>query len=169
MEIRLVRPSDVEALRNLALKTIYEAFEHRNNPEDFEAYTSVAFSRQQLLSEINHPNSVFYFAIVDNEPVGYIKLNFRDAQAEFKEDDSVEVGRLYVLASQQGKRIGAQLLDFAFDKALEEKMQYVWVGSWEHNPDATRFYERNGFVAFGSHKFFVGNDEQTDILLKKVM
>src|SRR5581483_3044633 len=159
MEIRLVGPSDVEALLALSRKTMYDAFAHRNNPEDFEAYTSVAFTRQQLLSEINHPNSAFYFAIIDNEPVGYIKLNYGDAQTEFKDDNSAEVGRLYVLANQQGKRIGAQLLDFVFNKAAEDKKSYIWVGSWEHNPDATRFYERNGFIAFGSHKFMVGNDE----------
>ena len=162
-----VHPSDVDVLLALSRKTFYDAFEHLNNPGDFEAYTSQAFTREKLLSEIENPDSQFYFAVIDNEPVGYIKLNYRSAQTEFKEPDAVEVERIYVLASQQGKKIGNQLLDFATDKAKEEKLNNIWLGVWEHNHNAMRFYKRNGFEPFSSHHFWVGNDQQTDILVKK--
>jgi ribosomal protein S18 acetylase RimI-like enzyme len=165
--IKKVYPSDVDTLLILGRKTFYDAFEHVNNREDFEAYTSVAFTREQLLSEINNPDSAFYFAMLDDEAVGYIKLNYRGAQAEFQDPNAVEVSRIYVLASQQGKKIGNQLLDFAINKAIEDKLQYIWLGVWEHNHAAMRFYERNGFKAIGSHHFWVGNDKQTDILVRR--
>ncbi len=165
--ITLVRPSDVDQLLTLSRKTFYDAFQHLNNPEDFEAYTSKAFTREQLLSEIENPDSEFYFAIIGDEPVGYIKVNYRGAQAEFQEVDGVEVSRVYVLADQQGKKIGNQLLDFAIDKARKEGMKYIWLGVWEHNHAAQRFYARNGFEPCGSHDFWVGNDKQTDILVRK--
>lgn len=41
------------------------------------------------------------------------------------------------------------------------------LGVWEHNHRALRFYEKNGFIAFGTHIFQLGNDQQTDILMKK--
>lgn len=165
--IQLVRPPDVDTLLTLSRKTFYDAFEHLNNPDDFEAYTSKAFTREQLLSEINNPDSEFYFAVLDNEAVGYIKLNYRDAQAEFQDPNAVEVSRIYVLADQQGKKIGNQLLDFAINKAIDDHLSYIWLGVWEHNHAAMRFYERNGFVKVGSHKFWVGKDVQTDFLMKK--
>jgi ribosomal protein S18 acetylase RimI-like enzyme len=164
-----VRPSDVDQLLSLGRKTFYDAFEHLNRPEDFEAYTSVAFKREKLLTELENPDSEFYFAVIDNEPVGYVKLNYRAAQNEYKEADGLEVERIYVLASQQGKKIGNQLLDFAVDKAIKENMQYIWLGVWEHNHNAKRFYERNGFVVCGSHHFWLGNDKQTDILMKRML
>ena len=167
--IRLVLPSDVDSLLALSIKTFYDAFEHHNDPEDFEAYTSVAFTRHQLLSEINNPHSAFYFALIDDEPVGYIKLNYASAQAEFREAHGVEISRIYVLASQQGKQIGNQMISFAVNKAMEDGLQYIWLGVWEHNPNAIRFYERCGFAKFSSHKFMVGRDEQTDILMKKML
>ncbi len=167
--IQLVRPFDVDTLLLLSKKTFYDAFEHLNNPDDFEAYTSKAFTREQLLSEIENPDSDFYFAVIDNEPVGYIKLNYRDAQAEFQEADGVELSRIYILASQQGKKIGNHLLDFLINKAIEDKMSYVWLGVWEHNHAAQRFYERNGFVKVGSHQFVVGKDVQTDFLMKRLL
>jgi diamine N-acetyltransferase len=165
--INLVRLSDIDTLLALSRKTFYDAFEHLNNPEDFEAYTSKAFTREQLLSEINNPDSAFYFAVLDDEVVGYMKLNYQNAQAEFQDTDAIEVSRIYVLANQQGKKTGNQLLDFAINKAIDDKMSYIWLGVWEHNHAAMRFYERNGFIKVGSHQFVVGSDVQTDFLMKR--
>jgi diamine N-acetyltransferase len=167
INIQLVLPSEAELLLSLSRKTFYDAFEHLNKPEDFEAYTSKAFTLEKLTSEIQNPDSEFYFALLDNAPVGYIKLNYRDAQTEFKDADAVEVERIYVLAAQQGKKIGNQLLDFAIDKAFGENLRYIWLGVWEHNHAAMRFYQRNGFEVCGSHHFMMGNDRQTDILVKR--
>src|SRR5579859_5465830 len=93
--IRLVRPSEVEELLSLSRKTFYDAFEHLNNKEDFEAYTSVAFTGQKLLGELQNPHSQFYFAIIDDENVGYMKLNSSSAQTELQDDNAVEVERIY--------------------------------------------------------------------------
>lgn len=165
--IQIVHPSAIDALLSLSKRTFYDAFEQVNNPEDFEAYTSVAFHPAKILSEINNPHSAFYFAIIDDEKVGYIKLNYSLAQTEFKDENAVEVERIYVLANQQGKQIGKQLIDFAIAKAFELRLQYIWLGVWEHNTNAIRFYERCGFKKFSSHKFVLGNDIQTDILMRK--
>ena len=165
--IQLARPSDTEELLSLSRKTFYDAFEHLNNKEDFETYTSVAFTYQKLLSELENPGSVFYFALIDDEKVGYIKLNYASAQTELQDENAVEIERIYVLASHQGKKIGNRLLDFAIAKAIEDKLQYVWLGVWEDNLAAKRFYERNGFQVFSCHEFWVGNDKQTDLLMKK--
>jgi ribosomal protein S18 acetylase RimI-like enzyme len=164
---QLVCPSVTEELLSLSRKTFYDAFEHLNSKDDFEAYTSVAFTYNKLLSEVENPHSEFYFALIDDQKVGYIKLNYSSAQTEFKDENAMEIERIYVLTSQQGKKIGNQLLELAINKAKEEKLHYIWLGVWEHNLAAQRFYERNGFKPFGSHKFSVGSDEQTDILMRK--
>jgi ribosomal protein S18 acetylase RimI-like enzyme len=165
--IQLVRPSESEELLALSRKTFYDAFEHVNNPDDFEAYTSAAFRPENILAQINNPDSFFYFALIDGEKIGYIKLNYSSAQTEFKDEDAIEIERIYVLATQQGKKIGNQLLDFAIDKAKNEGKHYIWLGVWEHNLAAQRFYERNGFKQFSTHEFWVGNDKQIDLLMKK--
>src|SRR5437879_10767164 len=115
-----VRPSNLDELLSLSKKTFYDAFEHVNNPDDFEVYTSVAFTHDRLLAELTNPHSAFYFALIDEEKVGYIKLNYSSAQTEFQDENAVEVERIYVLASQQGKRIGKQMIDFAISKAIED-------------------------------------------------
>ena len=104
--IQLVRPSDIDELLSLSRETFYDAFAHLNNKDDFETYTSVAFTHDKLLGEIENPHSQFYFALIDDEKVGYIKLNYSSAQTEFKDEGAMEIERIYVLASQQGKKIG---------------------------------------------------------------
>ena len=165
--IKPVLPSEVDALLSLARKTFYDAFAHRNNPDDFEAYAATAFTREQLLSELENPESAFYFALIGDEPVGYIKLNYGNAQAEYQEADGVEVSRLYIHADHQGKKIGNQLLDFAINKSKEDGLKYIWLGVWDQNSAAERFYARNGFKPVGTHAFVVGTDVQNDILMRR--
>ena len=75
----------------------------------------------------------------------------------------------YAKADYQGQGIGAQLFDFAWQVAEERSMKYVWLGVWEESIDAIRFYERQGFSAFSQHSFLLGQDLQTDILMRKAV
>lgn len=131
-----------------------------------EAYASKNFTLQHLQQELSTFGSHFYFVYADDQLAGYLKLNYGQAQSDLHEDHSMEVERIYVIADFQGQGIGQQLIAFALQKAREDNMQSVWLGVWEHNYGAIRFYERYGFVSFGSHNFMLGSDEQTDVLMR---
>ncbi|MFD0793827.1 GNAT family N-acetyltransferase [Mucilaginibacter litoreus] len=120
-------------------------------------------------SELSNPNSEFHFAIIDNQPVAYLKLNFGDAQTELQDTNALEIERIYVLQQHQGLKIGKQLLEFAIQKAADNGLLYLWLGVWEHNLKAQKFYKYHGFEVFDSHQFVLGKDEQTDLLMKKLL
>ena len=162
-----LEPSDLTTLISFSKKTFYNAFAHLNDPVDVEIYAAKAFNSDKVLAELNNPFSSFYFAMLGGQPVGYIKLNYSSAQTEFQHDHAIEIERIYVSADHQGKKIGNQLLDFAIGMANQAKLQYIWLGVWDKNLNAIRFYERNGFKLFGSHPFSLGNDLQTDLLMKR--
>ncbi len=42
----------------------------------------------------------------------------------------------------------------------------MWLGVWEKNPRALRFYQKIGFQEFDKHIFTLGNEKQTDIMMK---
>jgi ribosomal protein S18 acetylase RimI-like enzyme len=65
-----------------------------------------------------------------------------------------------------GKSVGQLLYDQAIKIARQKNADYVWLGVWEENPRAINFYKKNGFVEFDKHIFKLGNDEQTDIMMK---
>ena len=96
----------------------------------------------------------------------HLKINFGQSQTEIKDEDTLEIERIYVLEEFHGKKIGQILYEKAIELAKKNKVNYVWLGVWEQNPRAIRFYEKNGFMQFDKHIFKLGNDEQTDIMMK---
>ncbi len=158
---------DLELLKSISTSTFKAAFESQNDPEDFKNYLNRAFSKKQLMEELKTPDTTFYFACKDNELVGYFKVNRNKAQSEFQESEGMELERIYVISSYQGQGIGLRMLSFAESIAQQEDKTYLWLGVWEKNPKAIRFYERHGYIKFGTHPYYIGTDKQTDWLLKK--
>ena len=156
----------LEALARLAKATFREAFEAVNKPVHFEAYLQKAFSLPQMEAELQHPSSLFFLAQLDGQNVGYAKFNFGPAQTDIQDNQSLEVERIYLLQSFQGQKIGQLLMDKAIEIAQKNALQYIWLGVWEQNPGAIRFYQRQGFTIFDRHSFFMGDEEQFDWLMK---
>jgi len=98
--------------------------------------------------------------------IGYLKVNAAQAQTDLHEEHSLEIERIYVLNAYHGKKVGQLLYDKALEVASHLAKTSVWLGVWEKNPRAIRFYEKNGFEAFGTHGFKMGDDEQNDILMR---
>ena len=166
MKIRKINIDDLETLRNLSIQTFKETFEEVNTEEDMQKYLLENLSIEKLKSELENPNSEFYFAENNDEILGYLKLNFKDAQTEKLEENHFEIERIYVLKAFLGQKIGQILFDKAIEIGREKNLEYVWLGVWEENHRAIRFYEKNGFEIFGKHDFVLGEDVQTDLLMK---
>ena len=132
----------------------------------FFCYFEEGFSDEKLTAELTDENSEFYFAIFDNEVIGYLKINFGASQTELKDNKALEIERIYVSKEFHGKSVGQLLYIKAIEIAKEQNSEYVWLGVWEENHRAIQFYKKNGFVEFDKHIFKLGNDEQTDIMMK---
>ena len=166
MKIRKINIDDLEALRNLSIQTFKETFEEVNTEEDMQKYLDENLSIEKLKTELENVNSEFYFAENNDEILGYLKLNFKDAQTEKLEENHFEIERIYVLKTFLGQKIGQILFDKAIEIGREKNLEYVWLGVWEENHRAIRFYGKNGFEIFGKHDFVLGEDVQTDLLMK---
>ena len=164
--IRAISISDLTQLQKIGKTTFAETFAEHNTKEDLEKYLNESFALDKLSAELANPNAAFYFAALNGEVIGYLKINFGDAQTELKDNKAVEIERIYVLQAYHGKKIGQLLYNKAIEIAKEHKAKYVWLGVWEENHRALQFYKKNGFVPFDTHIFKLGNDEQTDIMMK---
>lgn len=164
-----VRVADVKVLQQLSRDTFSETFGSMNTPENMAHYLEVEFSLSKLTAELNDPRAAFYFARLGDAAVGYLKLNVGAAQTELQDPNALEIERIYVRKAFLGQAVGQALFEQALEVARQRQSSYVWLGVWEENPRAIRFYEKNGFVAFGKHLFKLGDDEQTDILMKRMM
>jgi ribosomal protein S18 acetylase RimI-like enzyme len=166
IEIKKATLSDLVTIQNISKQSFTETFAAINTPENMEKYLQESFNTAQLTAEINNSDSPFYIAFWNNEPVGYLKLNLGDAQTETVEDATLEIQRIYVLQAFHGKKIGQLLLDEAIKIAHQIPVNYIWLGVWEENHRALQFYTKNGFVTFDKHLFILGDDQQTDLLMK---
>ena len=167
IEIRKVTLADIEALQQIGRVTFSETFSDSNSEENMAKYLEEGFAIDKLTKEVCNTASLFYFALLNNQAVGYLKLNTGNAQTEAEVERALEIERIYVLANYHGKKVGQLLYNKAMQVAQELNSTYVWLGVWEKNHKAIRFYQKNGFVAFDKHIFKLGEDEQTDIMMKK--
>lgn len=160
---------DVETVQNLGIQTFSETFAENNTEEAMKKYLEESFNTEKIKSELNNPDSHFYIAWEEDNPVGYLKVNTGNAQTELQDDASLEIERIYVKKSHHGKKVGQLLYDQALETAQQLKKSYLWLGVWEENLRALHFYRKNGFVEFDKHIFRLGEEEQTDLMMKKVL
>ena len=169
IHIRKVILQDIDELQCISRQTFEETFATENSYEDIQKYLDESFSKEKLTSELSNANSDFYFVTSDSKVIGYLKLNLGMAQTELKDNNALEIERIYVLKEYYGKQIGQLLFDKALQIAKQLKANYIWLGVWEKNNRAIHFYIKNGFVEFGNHLFKLGNDEQTDMMMKLML
>ncbi|WP_096271271.1 GNAT family N-acetyltransferase [Paucisalibacillus globulus] len=168
----ILRRCDVEDLRTLkeiSYETFHDTFKEQNTPENMQAYLERAFSEEQLERELTNPSSRFFFVCVNDEVAGYLKINVNDAQSEEMDNDSLEIERIYVRRKFQNQGLGKLLLNKANNIAMEEHKKKIWLGVWEKNERAIAFYKNTGFVQTGAHAFYMGDEEQTDLIMTKVL
>lgn len=166
LQLAEVSLKDLQQLQNISRQTFFETFSEMNSAENMSKYLDNAFSKTKLTEELKIPESEFYFAMNDDQIIGYLKLNFGNSQTELKDDSAMEIERIYVLKEYHGNNVGQFLYDNAIQIAKSKKVKYVWLGVWMENHRALRFYRKNGFTEFDTHKFRLGDEEQTDYLMK---
>ncbi len=161
-----VQQNELHALHKIVVETFESSFAHLNDPNNFEAYVTEKLSDVQLGKELSNPSSLFFFLVLDGKVSGYLKLNHLTAQTEQYIPNALEVERIYLLPHCQGMGIGKLMIDKAIEVAREERYTCIWLGVWQKNEGAIRFYKREGFEIFGEHIFMMGSDAQTDLMMK---
>jgi len=159
-------PKHLDILVKISKETFIDAFEKDNNPDDFKTYIDNALSKNQLEKELLNPNCLFYLAYEAQELVGYFKLNVGEAQNETFETSSIELERIYVTSQHQNRGLGKHLLNQIISIVKTKAVSFLWLGVWEENKAAIKFYERHGFKKFSSHPYYIGKDKQTDWLMR---
>lgn len=169
LHIREAAESDCERLASAAGKIFYETFVESMPLGDLELYIETAFKPEHVLNEMNDPGNMFFLALSDSQIVGYAKLNTSRPPESLAKQKVIELERLYVFKKFHGKKIGAQLMQYAIDSSITNGYDVMWLAVWEKNPDAIAFYKRWEFEQFGAETFMRGNDPQTGLLFRRTL
>jgi diamine N-acetyltransferase len=165
--VKLIEVSikDLNQLQEISKRTFVETFAAMNTAENMALHLANHITKDKLSAEILNPYSRFFFAGHDNTPVGYLKINYGAAQTVLPNSRGLEIERIYVGRALKGSGIGRLFIRKAISFAEEMKLDYVWLGVWEHNYPAIGFYEKIGFKTSGQHLFKLGHEDQTDLIM----
>ena len=162
--IRRITLTDVPVLAAMARQTFYDTFAGTCTKADMLEFLEEYYNEAQVTKEVNNENDFYFFAELESMPVGYIR--FMEDYTSFpfmKQWKAMELKRIYVLKKYHGKGIAQKLMDFIIGFSQQAAYKVIWLGVWENNIRAQKFYEKYGFVNSGhTHDFPIGSTPQTD-------
>ncbi len=167
LRIKVACTKDTASLSKLGETTFTQTYASYNNKKNFQKYLQESFSEDSTRKQLEDNGNFFLLAQLDHKSIGYAKLKENNKPFHDKTINAVELERIYVLKEYQGGGVGKTLLDNCIAFAQLRKYPVMWLGVWEQNLKALKFYQKQGFVVFGSHKFNLGDEEQNDFLMKK--
>ena len=132
-----------------------------------ENYLNEHFNLESVKKDLSDKSGVFILAFKEETLVAYAKMRNVEIVEELSQYKYIEIQRFYVLKDYQRFKIGSKLMEFCLNYAKEQGYDTIWLGVWEHNHNALKFYEKWEFKVFGNHIFVLGDDEQIDIMVKK--
>lgn len=166
MKIRYGTITDAKMIAELGAKTFADTFAEDNPPENLTLYLERSFSVEIQTRELSDPTVVYLIVEIEENPVGYAKLNLNydhNAQANPK---TLEIERIYSIKELIGKGAGKELMNACIAEAKQRSCESIWLGVWEKNPRAIVFYKQWGFVEIGTHTFNLGDDPQRDFIME---
>lgn len=167
MKIKKCRLDDILDLQKIYRQTFFETFSEQNSEENMRIFLDKAYSEEKLKSEIENKESETFLAVENQKILGVLKINTGNAETESGLENSLEIQRIYILKDSKGLGIGTVFMNLAEKKARELGDSFIWLGVWEKNFPAQKFYTDKGFRRFSEHAFVLGDDIQTDFLMKK--
>ncbi len=169
ISIRSAGPDDRELIADMSRQTFYETFAAHNSKENMDKFMMEQFSADLLMQEVGAEGNIFLLAYDGDEPAGYVRLRENNNPPELENANAIEIARIYATASSIGKGVGKALMQACISTGLAKKKEVLWLGVWEHNQRAIDFYMKWGFEKFATHLFLLGDDPQTDWLMRKIL
>lgn len=157
--------ADAEALDAMAVGIWMETFGHSASAENIAAYLATAYGPDgALIRDLVTGAARFRVALAGDRIVGYAKVNppwLPDA-----EPGAMQLSQLYVSSDFHGAGIAHALMDWVVEHARDTSAAALLLTVWENNPRAMRFYQKRGFVHIGDYSFPVGDQLDTDHIMR---
>ena len=167
LDIRRGMPADAAELAEFAVRVFVSTFAAQNTPDDLALYVTNSFGEAIQRRELDDPRVTYLLLAVDGALSAFALLRNGATDPVVHGETPIEIERFYVASNFHGRGIAAALMKAAIESAESQGGRTLWLGVWEQNPRAIRFYEKCGFVDIGAHEFHLGRDVQTDRVMSR--
>jgi len=165
--IQKIAENNFAVLSALARRTFVDTFRGTCTEDDLTFFLDTTYSEDIFKAECVLQGTEIWTAWSENQIIAYIQMSLDNTTPELLGARGLEIQRLYVAPEHKGKGIGKTLMELAHQRADEFQSPLIWLGVWEYNYPALKFYTNFGFSVFSSHPFPIGNTAQTDLWMRK--
>lgn len=162
---RVADINDFDLLATLGRRAFYEAFGAYNDEADIQAYLDLAFDPELIRKQLEDTHVIYFIAFYKNDPVGYAKIKSNSQPKELKEFNCMQLERIYSLQAYIGKSIGKTLMQLCIDASVKKNCEFLWLGVWQQNHHAIKFYKQWQFDVIGVKQFIIGNEVNDDFVM----
>jgi len=167
LKIRRATISDLQIISALGITTCYEAYFELDPSNDLAEYCVIFFSLSQLTRELEDASSTFLLVEWNGKAIGYAKLREGKRVECLKNANAIEVQRIYLLEKMKGRSFGRMLIEKCFTIGAEKGYETLWLGVWEKNIAAQKFYESIGMENIGTTDFSDGKNKFVNLVFAK--
>ena len=163
LTIRTCTDNDIEALANFSAKSFSDTFGHLYSVEDLHAHLENKCSAAYFRNAAKTITSLLLYdgeALVGYSTYGKVMVPVPHEVAE----GALELQRFYMDAAYHGSGAAQQLMDATLD-AMAHAPE-VYLGVWNENARAQKFYTRYGFHHIGNYTYYVGETEDDDWIMQ---
>ena len=167
LNIRKVTIADLRLMTVLAITTHYEAYFELDPSHDLADYCINFFDLETVKAELENSKWTFLIAEFEGNAVGFAQLREGKKIACMEGKNAIEIQRIYVIEKMKGKKIGKALIEKCFEIGNEKGYQTLWLGVWDKNIEAQKFYEKIGMENVGITDFSDGKNEFINLVFAK--
>lgn len=150
LQIQQIDVSQAQLLSDLAKKIYIPHYPYLWNEGGINWYINeYAYPVEKIKKEILDSNNVHFIAYLNEEPIGYLKLNINANSKGFDPITTLELERIYILQNSIQKGIGTQLMQFVKDFSKQLNKKTILLKAMDSANKALAFYQKNGFEIVG--------------------
>ena len=165
--MRRAHPHDAAALAHLAATAFAAKFGYLYPPEVLRDFLHRTHAEPVVAAQLADPTFTIWVVPGDGRLLAYAMLAPCRLPHPGVTPSCIELRRLYTAPNATGTGLGTLLMLQAILPAIAAHHGDAWVGVYEENHGARRFYARHGFETVGAYDFMVGPVNDRDLILRR--
>ncbi len=171
IHFRLALAADANPLGEFMARNFMAAYGHCSTPENVAAAIEENYGESAQARQIADRARCNLIAEgPDGTWLGHAQLKFGGAAPDpVSPLPAAELARFYVDARFHGRGVAQAMMAEVFRIASRRDAAALWLSVWQDQPQAVRFYEKEGFRIVGQLVFVVGDDPKDDWLMERTL
>ena len=134
--------------------------------KEFSSFITKEFHPDAIIERIGSEKCKLFIATYKTNPVGILQVEL-DRECTINNFKSAEINKLYVLRHFHGKGIAHELMNLGEAFIKEQNEKKIWLITWEKNPKAIRFYQKEQYQIIGTSPFVMEKNTYTNMVMTK--